>query len=328
VAEDLDMSTERHQTTSEGDWRVRQAGYDQTGVSYSRGNYGSRLGRAYLRARTDHLVRAADAHFGEAAELDVLEIGCGTGLTLEALQQRPRWRLHGIDFSRTMLGEAARRVRAAGATTALALGNALELPFGDACFDVVYATRFIHQFPHRDKLRIAAEIARVLRPGGLVALEFYARALNRLRFHTTQRDKYATRALYFSHYPSRSEVREIAGGEPRYQALRYPGDRLINRLFGYRAFSFGEALVTRTPGLHWLASERWGFYTPLSRRTPRDLTRQPSTAPSWRCPTCHGELAQEAQDAARLICAPCARAYATDGGLPNLLSHEASALGA
>ncbi len=324
------MSAEQSATTKPdlGDWRVRQAGYDQTGVTYSGGNYGSRLGRAYLRARTEHLVRAVDAHFGQGASLDTLEIGCGTGLTLEALQQRQSWRLHGVDFSRTMLGEAARRMRAAGAATALALGNAIELPFAEASFDVVYATRFIHQFPHADKLRIAAEIARVLRPGGLVALEFYARTLNRLRYLTTQRHKYATRELYFSHYPSQNEVFEITGGEPSYQVLRYPSDRLINRVLGYRAFSFGEALVTHVPGLRWLASERWAFYTPPSRRAPRGVTSAP--APSrepWRCPTCRGALARDARDTF-LGCAPCGRAYAIEDGIPNLLSHEARPLGA
>jgi ubiquinone/menaquinone biosynthesis C-methylase UbiE/uncharacterized protein YbaR (Trm112 family) len=325
------LASEAHEKTATpaGDWRVRQAGYDRTGATYSGGNYGSRLGRAYLRARTESLVREADARFGADAPLDVLEIGCGTGLTLAALQSlRPRWRLHGVDFSRTMLTEAAQRTRGAGADPVLALANAIELPFATEAFDVVYATRFIHQFPHADKLRIAAEVERVLRQGGLAGLEFYARALNRLRYYTTQRNKYATRELYDWHYPSRGEVREIAGGDPHYAVLRYPGDRVVNRILGYRAFTLGERLVTHVPGLRWLASERWGFYTPPGRRgraAPADRAVPASPLEVLRCPVCRGALAH-APEAEQLVCAHCGLAYAFVDGIPDLLSHEAHAL--
>ena len=316
-------STATKQTQGD-DWRVRQAGYNQTGVTYSLGNYGSRLGRAYLKSRTELLTREVDAHFGATGERDLLEIGCGTGLTLELLGQNPRWRLHGMDFSSTMLAEVAQRARGARHPVRLCLGNAIELPFADESFDVIYATRFIHQFPHADKLRIAAEIERVLRPGGLVALEFYARALNHVRYYTTQRGKYPTRELYFLHYPSRDEVREIVGPEHSEQALRYVGDRLINRVLGYRAYSLVQAQMTRVPGARLLTSEHWIFYTPERRkgppRPPCDASPEPFA--KLRCPTCHGPLSQAATGEL-LTCAPCRRGYAIQSGVPDLLSHEA-----
>jgi SAM-dependent methyltransferase/uncharacterized protein YbaR (Trm112 family) len=308
-------------------WRARQAGYNQTGVTYSGGNYGTRIGRAYLRSRTERLVHEVERRLGRDAEPDVLEIGCGTGLTLESLALSTRWRLHGIDFSSTMLREAAKRSADTGHPAVLALGNAIELPFADASFDVVYATRFIHQFPHEDKLRIAGEIARVLRPGGVAGLEFYARALNHLRYYTTQRGKYATRELYFSHYPSRAEVAEIVGEDERIHALRFVGDRWINRLFGYRSYAAAESLVSRVPGLRLLMSEHWVFYSPAPAASASGAARGDGARglAKLRCPTCRGPLAHDAARAL-LACAPCGRGYEVDDGLPNLLAHESRPL--
>lgn len=116
-----------------------------------------------------------------------------------------------------MLREAAARAKAASLPFEVPLGNAIELPFDDGSFDAIYATRFMHQFPHADKLRIAGELERVLRPGGIVALELYARPINHLRYYLDQRHKYPTRERYFQHYPSRGELREIVG--PDYRAL-------------------------------------------------------------------------------------------------------------
>ena len=310
------------------DWRIRQSGYNQTGVSYTGGNYGSRIGRSYLRYRSATLARAIDEHFRDSEARDVLEVGCGTGLSLESLSARTRHRLVGMDFSSTMLREAAERARSSPRPAALLLGNAVELPFADASFDVLYATRFIHQFPHADKVRIAAEIERVLRPGGLVAVEFYARTINHVRYYLDQGNKYATRELYFSHYPSRREVREIVGPEYRVRSLRYFGDRLINRVLGYRFFSLGGALVTGVPFARWLMSEHWVFYTPSGKRgEPAAVLRDGPVdlLAMLRCPSCRGLLSL---DAARgsLACDDCRRAYSIENGVPNLLSHEARPL--
>jgi ubiquinone/menaquinone biosynthesis C-methylase UbiE/uncharacterized protein YbaR (Trm112 family) len=314
--------------SSPPEWSVRQAGYNQTGVSYTTGNYGSRLGRAYLRARSELLEREIDARFGSSSDLDVLEIGCGTGLTLDELAHNPKRHLFGLDFSSTMLGEASTRARTATNPPTLLLGNAVELPFADASFDVVYATRFIHQFPHADKLRIAKEIARVLRPGGLAALEFYARALNRLRYYTTQRHKYATRDAYFSHYPSPGEIREIAGTAYEIHALRYLGDRLVNRVLGYRFFCLGESVVTRLAPARSLMSEHWVFYAPHGDREkwlPSQREVHPEPLAKLRCPSCRGSLSRE-HESTILACSACHRAYAVENGVPNLLSHEAREL--
>ncbi|RAL22769.1 class I SAM-dependent methyltransferase [Lujinxingia litoralis] len=95
---------------------------------------------------------------------DCLEVGCGTGLILERVSRVAR-RAAGIDLSPGMLEQA----RARGLE--VSEGCATELPFEDASFDVVYSFKVL---AHVEDIRKAvAEAARVVRPGGVLLLEFY-----------------------------------------------------------------------------------------------------------------------------------------------------------
>jgi len=76
-------------------------------------------------------------------------------------------RVVGIDRSRGMLGEAARRLRGAG-QCGLALADAGRLPFGDARLDAVSCLEVLEFTAHpRETLR---ELARVLKPGGVLLI--------------------------------------------------------------------------------------------------------------------------------------------------------------
>jgi len=75
----------------------------------------------------------------------------------------------GLDATRRMHDEAERRTRAAGldGKVTYKLGDALDMPFTDASFDVVWgqdAWCYV-----TDKERLIRECARVLKPGGVVA---------------------------------------------------------------------------------------------------------------------------------------------------------------
>lgn len=97
---------------------------------------------------------------------DVLEIGCGTGLLLkevDALASSAR----GIDISTGMLETA----RARGLD--VMEGDATDLPYDDASFDVVYSFKVLAHV--RDIDRALREAARVTRRGGILVLEFYNR---------------------------------------------------------------------------------------------------------------------------------------------------------
>ncbi len=97
----------------------------------------------------------------------VLDVATGTGLVAELLL-RDGHRVTGLDQSPDMLGVARERF---GETVELVEGSAETLPFADASFDhltFTYLLRYVD-----DPGAVVAELARVVRPGGTIAmLEF------------------------------------------------------------------------------------------------------------------------------------------------------------
>jgi SAM-dependent methyltransferase len=99
------------------------------------------------------------------AGLDWLDVGCGTGALAEAVAHNyaPR-RLAGIDPSEGFLAFARQRLPAAD----LRQASAGDLPFATATFDRVVSGLVLNFVP--DAAQAAAEMARVARPGGEVAI--------------------------------------------------------------------------------------------------------------------------------------------------------------
>ncbi|WP_234327838.1 class I SAM-dependent methyltransferase [Streptomyces sp. NRRL F-2664] len=102
-----------------------------------------------------------------------VEIGCGLGLGCAlALDEYGPASVTGVDIHPHQL----RRARAANAPLLAArpprlrfvLGAAEDLPLGDAGFDCLYSVEAVQHFP--DLQAFAREAARVLRPGGRVAV--------------------------------------------------------------------------------------------------------------------------------------------------------------
>lgn len=96
----------------------------------------------------------------------VADIACGSGAFLRDLARTfPRARLAGVDLSAAYLAEARRR----SGVTALVQAKAEALPFADASLDAVTCVYLFHELPPKVRPMVAAEIARVLAPGGLLA---------------------------------------------------------------------------------------------------------------------------------------------------------------
>jgi SAM-dependent methyltransferase len=91
----------------------------------------------------------------------VLEVGCGAGGMLRAIQaERPDLELFGCDLSRRAIEEGRRMSR----NVTLDVGNAYELPFEAASFSAVVMFDVLEHLS--DPGRALAEIYRVLRPAG------------------------------------------------------------------------------------------------------------------------------------------------------------------
>ena len=104
-----------------------------------------------------------------------LDVGCGTGTLAIAAKRQvgPTGTVHGIDASPEMLARAEKKARKAGVEVVLKNAIAQALPFPDAQFDVVLTTIMLHHLPRKARQQCAAEMRRVLKPGGRVlAVDF------------------------------------------------------------------------------------------------------------------------------------------------------------
>ena len=99
-----------------------------------------------------------------------LDVGCGTGRLLAFLHQAwPGLKWTGLDLSPPYLAEA-RRLIGDTARVKLIEGAAEKLPFDNASVDLVVSSFLLHELPAEIRGKALAEMARVLRPDGLVVV--------------------------------------------------------------------------------------------------------------------------------------------------------------
>lgn len=113
----------------------------------------------------EHLVRSAAIRPGER----VLDLACGTGNTALAARARGA-RVTGIDLAPALLAIAARRAVEEGVDDIRwQAADAEQLPFDDASFDVATSSCGVIFAPAPSQ--VARELARVVRPGGRIAIQ-------------------------------------------------------------------------------------------------------------------------------------------------------------
>ncbi|MTD53769.1 class I SAM-dependent methyltransferase [Amycolatopsis pithecellobii] len=134
------------------------------------------------RAAMNNAVRAAHQHHREASWFrrlaggalsgqHVLEVGCGRGVGVEVLLDRlDAGRVTAFDLDPTMVESARRRLyRRPDAACSVSVGDVCEIEQPDGGFDAVVDFGIIHHAPEwQTGVR---EIARTLRPGGLLLFE-------------------------------------------------------------------------------------------------------------------------------------------------------------
>jgi SAM-dependent methyltransferase len=117
----------------------------------------------YLEKGAEEFVERLNIRPG----MRVLDVACGTG-NLAILAARKDARVTGVDIAPNLVEQARRRAAAEGLETAFDEGDAEELPYPDADFDIV-TSMFGAMFAPRPE-QAASELARVCRHGGTVAM--------------------------------------------------------------------------------------------------------------------------------------------------------------
>jgi ubiquinone/menaquinone biosynthesis C-methylase UbiE len=98
----------------------------------------------------------------------LLDIACGTGGFLREVKANyPRLAVTALDLSPFYL-DAARRNLAPWSATDFIEAAAEAMPLPDASIDIATCIYLFHELPHRLRRQVAGEIARVLKPGGLL----------------------------------------------------------------------------------------------------------------------------------------------------------------
>ncbi len=186
----------------------------------------------------------------DLAALRTLDVGCGGGWWLRTLLRwgaRPT-HLAGID----LLPEAVAACRAIHPELDVRLGSAEELPFADGAFDLVSQfTVFSSILDDGLRRRVAAEMRRVLRPGGV--LLWYDFTVNPVNPDTRGIGRQELAGLFPGY---RLQVRRVTLAPP------------LARLVAPHSWLLAE-LLERIPPLrtHLLATARRPAAEPL---TPRD----------------------------------------------------------
>ncbi len=100
----------------------------------------------------------------------ILDVGCGIGGSSLYLAEKFGAKVTGITLSPVQANRAQERAKVAGltATTDFQVANALEMPFADHSFDLVWSLESGEHMP--DKVKFLQECYRVLKPGGRLIL--------------------------------------------------------------------------------------------------------------------------------------------------------------
>lgn len=100
-------------------------------------------------------------------EMNVLDVACGTGNTAVPAARKGA-RVTGVDIATNLLDQARQRASAESLTASFDEGDAENLPYPDAQYDLVMSM-FGAMFAPRPE-QVAAELARVCRHGGRIAM--------------------------------------------------------------------------------------------------------------------------------------------------------------
>jgi len=211
--------------------KERLSNYERQGYDYTKARYSLPAMQFYsdLRIIKFHNLLLKNT----IPKSNILDIGCGTGVLLKGLTSLNKSsHFTGLDFSNNMLENTIldkqdlKRVK-------LIQGDAFNLSFADESFDAVISSRFIHQYSDSLKKKLIEEMRRVLKPKGVLIIEFYCLFPRILKY--IQSSIFGD-TDYTNHYFSRKEVSKLLDRKYLLEPLSLPGPNIFVKIFNLDLF--------------------------------------------------------------------------------------------
>jgi ubiquinone/menaquinone biosynthesis C-methylase UbiE len=154
-----------------------------------------------------------------AAGTLVLELGCGNGKSLHAMETKG-WSVVAVDYASRALRMCRERFCSAP-DFRLVRADARNLPFRDNTFDVSFATHIAGHLLAEERIALAEEITRVTKPGGALYFRDFGTGDFRCGKGTLIEDRTFRRGSgSITHYFSDEEVRDLFSGFRRISVSR------------------------------------------------------------------------------------------------------------
>lgn len=117
----------------------------------------------FIRVKADALVASCQRQLGDLQARTILDVGCGVGLMSKFVSEHFDT-VHGIDIAPGVVERAAEQCPSGD----FQLYDGASIPFEDNAFDVVFIVCVMHHVPPDQWTSLTAEMARVLKPGGML----------------------------------------------------------------------------------------------------------------------------------------------------------------
>ena len=236
-----------------------------------------RYGAHYADGYDDRRFTTTEGLFAQTFELDlftrvlraygarnVLDMPVGTGRV--AIPLAGEFSITGGDISPAMLEEGMARAKVAGVENITWLECSVDdLPFPDGKFDAVITARLFQHVPKDMAHQIVCELSRVVKPGGVLILQFrsglFGVVLKFVRYYISKRTgNIRHKCIFPDQVQDYFEGHEIVA---RF-GYKFPVSGRAARLLGYDAVSALERVLASTPGIRWFGK----YMTFVVRRRP------------------------------------------------------------